>query len=59
MKKVVMIDEPDYKEVISALRLLKDAVNSLEASYFSGEIDRQLERIEKVFDTDENDCKSI
>ena len=53
MKKVVMIDELDYKEVISALRHLRHAVNSLEASHMAGEIDRQLERIEKVFEMEE------
>ena len=50
MKKVIMIEEIDYKEVISALCNLKDAVKLLEVSYLSGEIGRQLERIEKVFD---------
>ena len=54
MKKVVMIDELDYKEVVSALRRLRYAVNSLEASYMSGELDVQLERIEKVFDMEES-----
>ena len=52
MKKVVMIDELDYKEVISALRRLRYAVNSLEASYMAGELDVQLERIEKVFEVE-------
>lgn len=54
MKKVVMIDELDYKEVVSALRRLRRAVNSLKASYMSGELDTQLERIEKVFEMEES-----
>ena len=54
VKKVVMIDELDYKEVISALRRLRYAVNSLEASYMAGELDIQLERIEKVFEVEES-----
>lgn len=54
VKKVVMIDELDYKEVISALRRLRYAVNSLEASYMAGELDVQLERIEKVFEVEES-----
>ena len=49
MKRVVVIDESDYKEIVSALRRLRYAVNSLETSYMSGELDAQLERIEKVF----------
>lgn len=55
MKKVVIIDEFDYKEVISALRRLRYAVNSLEVSYMAGELDVQLERIEKVFEVEVND----
>lgn len=54
MKKVVMIDELDFKEVVSALRRLRFAVNSIEASYMSGELDAQLERIEKVFEVEES-----
>ena len=50
MKKVVIIDELDFKEVVSALRHLRCVVNSLEASYMAGELDTQLERIEKVFE---------
>lgn len=50
MKKVVVIDELDYKEVIAALSQLRSAVNSLEPSYTAGELDAQLERIEKVFE---------
>jgi hypothetical protein len=53
MEKVVMISELDYKEVVSALRRLRYAVDSLEASYMAGEIDVQLERIEKVFEMEE------
>lgn len=53
MKKVVMIDDLDYKEVVSALRRLRYAVNSLEVSYMAGELDAQLERIEKVFEMEE------
>lgn len=53
MKKVVIIDELDYKEVVSALRRLRHAVNSLETRYMSGELDSQLERIEKVFEVEE------
>lgn len=54
MKKVVVIDELDYKEVVSALRRLRCAVNSLEVSYTAGELDAQLERIEKVFGMEES-----
>jgi hypothetical protein len=54
MKKVVMIDELDYKEVVSALRRLRYAVDAIEASYMSGELDAQLERIEKVFEMEES-----
>ncbi len=54
MKKVVMIDELDYKEVVSALCRLRRAVNSLETSYMFGELDVQLERIEKVFEMEES-----
>ena len=54
MKKVVIIDELDFKEVVSALRRLRYAVDSLEASYMSGEIDVQLERIEKVFEMEDS-----
>ena len=55
MKKLVVIDESDYKEVIYALRRLRYAVNSLEASYLAGEIEVQLERIAKVFEEEVND----
>lgn len=54
MKKVVVIDELDYKEVICALRRLRYAVDSLAASYMAGELDAQLERIEKVFEVEES-----
>ena len=54
MKKVVIIDELDYKEVIAALYRLRYAINSLETSYMAGELDVQLERIEKVFEIEEN-----
>ena len=54
MKKVVMIDELDYKEVVSALRRLRYTVDSLGAGYMAGELDAQLERIEKVFDVEES-----
>lgn len=50
MKHIVMMNEDDFKEVVSALRRLRYAVNSLEASYMAGELDVQLERIEKVFE---------
>ena len=49
MKRVVVIDEADYKEVVFALRRLRNAVNALDTSYMSGELDTHLERIEKVF----------
>lgn len=54
MKKVVMIDELDFKKVVSALRRLRRAVNSLETTYMAGELDAQLERIEKVFEMEES-----
>ena len=53
MKHLVSIEEADYKEIVSALRRLRWAVNSLEVSYISGELDAQLERIEKVFGMEE------
>ena len=49
MKRVVIFDDDEYKEVVSALRRLRIAVDALEVSYLSGELDTQLERIEKVF----------
>lgn len=55
MKKLVVMDESDYKEVISALRRLRYAVNAWGASYMTGELDVQLERIEKVFKVGVND----
>ncbi len=54
MKKVVIIDELDYKEVVAALCRLRYAVNSLGASYMAGELDVQLERIEKIFEMEES-----
>lgn len=53
MKHIVMIDEDDYKEIVSALRRLRYAVNSLEVNYMAGELDAQLERVEKVFRMEE------
>ena len=54
MKHVVVMDESDYKEVVSALRILRYAVNSLEATNMSGELlDRNLERVEQVFNMEE------
>ena len=50
MKKMVMIDELDFKEVVCALRRLRYVVDSLAAGYMAGELDAQLERIEKVFE---------
>lgn len=55
MKHMVLMDEDDYKEVVSALRRARRAVDALEASYMSGEIDAQLERIEKVFGMEEEE----
>lgn len=49
MKHMVMIDESEYKEIVSALRRLRHAVNSLEYNYMVGELDIQLERIETIF----------
>ena len=49
MKHIVMLEEGEYKEVVSALRRLRMAVNALSTSYLSGELDLYLERIEKVF----------
>lgn len=54
MKKIVIIDELDYKEVIAALYRLRYAINSLETSYMTGELDVQLKRIEEVFEMEEN-----
>ena len=56
MKHIVMISEDDFKEVVSALRRLRYVVNSLETSYIymAGELDVQLERIEKVFEMEES-----
>lgn len=42
MKKVVMIDELDFKEVVSALRRLRYAVNSFKASYMDGGLSRTV-----------------
>ena len=49
MKHIVIIDESDYKEIVSALRRLRRAVNSLASNYMAGELDIQLERIETIF----------
>lgn len=49
MKHIVMIDELDYKEVVSALRRLRMDVDSLPPCFVAGDIDVQVERIEKVF----------
>ena len=49
MKRVVVIGEDEYKEIVSALRRLRRAVNALEVSFLAGELDAQLERIENVF----------
>ena len=54
MEKVVVISEPDYKEIVCALRRLRYVVDSLAAGYMAGELDAQLERIEKVFEVDAN-----
>lgn len=55
MEKVVVISEPDYKEVVCALRRLRYDVDSLTAGYMAGEFDAQLERIEKVFEMEKTD----
>lgn len=49
MKHIVMIDELDYKEVVSALRRLRMDADSLPPCFVAGDIDVQVERIEKVF----------
>lgn len=54
MKHVIMMNDDDYKEVVSALRHLRHTVNSLESSYLVGELDAQLERLEKVFEMEES-----
>lgn len=54
MKKVVMMSEDDYKEVISAVRRLRMAADSLTPCFVAGEIDVQVERIEKVFEMEES-----
>ena len=53
MKRIVMISEDDYKEIVCAMNHLKIAVNLLEASYITSEIDVQLERIENVINKEE------
>ena len=53
MKHMVMMSEDDFKEIVCAMNRLRTAVNSLEASYMAGELDAQLERIEKVVSKEE------
>ena len=53
MKHIVVMSEDDFKEIVRAMNRLRIAVNSLEASYMAGELDAQLERIEKVVSKEE------
>lgn len=53
MKHIVVMDELDYKEVISALRRARNAADALEVSFLTGELYAQIERIEKVFGVEE------
>ena len=48
MKYMVVMSEDDYKEIISAVRRLRTAVDALPPCFVSGEVDIQVERIEKV-----------
>ena len=56
MKHIFMMSEDDYKEVVCALRRLRYVVDSLAAGYMAGELDAQLERIEKVISKEESDA---
>lgn len=53
MKHMVMMSEDDFKEIVRAMNRLRTAVNSLEVSFMAGELDAQLERIEKVVSKEE------
>lgn len=55
MKRVIMMDEDDYKEIVIALENLRVAVKSLEPSYIAGELGAQLERIENVIFMEKED----
>jgi len=56
MKRMIMLDEDSYKEIVSALRRLRMAVDALPPSFMSGELDIQVERIEKALCEEENNA---